>query len=67
MKPILKAIVPPTDKLGNCTISGISSLYESHKQNILWTYNKMLERDGYEPVKRMPCGTKYRFVAGFGF
>lgn len=67
MKPILKAIVPPTSKLGNCTISGICSLYETHKQNILWTYNKMLERDGYQPIKRMPCGTKYRFVAGFGF
>ena len=67
MKPILKAKVPPTTKLGSCTISGICSLYESHKQNILWTYNKMLQRDGYEPVKRMPVGTEYRHVAGFGF
>jgi hypothetical protein len=67
MKPILKAQVPPTNKQGSCTITGTYSLFYTAKQNILWTYNKMLQRDGYEPVKRMPCGTKYRLVAGFGF
>jgi len=67
MKSILKAKVPPTAKLGSCTLSGICSLYDTHKQNILWTYNKMLESEGYQPVKRMPVGTKYQFVAGFGF
>jgi hypothetical protein len=67
MKSILKAKVPPTVKLGSCTLAGICSLYETHKQNILWAYNKMLESEGYQPVRRMPVGTKYQFVAGFGF
>lgn len=67
MKKIIKAIVPPTRKAGSCTIVGISSLYETYKQNILWTYNKMLEHDGFMPVKKMPRGTKYRATMGFGF
>jgi hypothetical protein len=65
MKPILKAFVPPTSKYGNCTLTGICTFYETHKQNILWAYNKMLQRDGLQPVKKMPRGTKYKFVAGF--
>lgn len=65
MKAILKAFVPPTDKQGSCTITGICTFYETHKKNILWTYNKMLQRDGFKQVKQMPRGTKYKFVAGF--
>lgn len=67
MKTILKAIVPPTRKAGSCVIVGTCSMYETYKQNILWAYNRMLEHDGYEPVKKMPRGTKYKRTLGFGF
>lgn len=67
MKPILKAIVPPTNNLGSCSLYATSSICETFRENILWQYNKMREHDGLEPVKKMPAGTKYFPVAGFGF
>lgn len=66
MKKILKAVVPPTKYAGSCKIIGTCSLYETYKQNILWAYNKMLERDGFQSVKKMPAGTKYQLTTGFG-
>ena len=66
MKKILKAVVPPTKYAGSCKIIGTCSLYETYKQNILWAYNKMLEHDGFQPLKKMPTGTKYQFTTGFG-
>jgi hypothetical protein len=66
MKPILKAKVPPTNEIGSCFLYGTSSIYETFKENILWQYNKLRERDGHEPVKRMPVGTEYLPMAGFG-
>jgi hypothetical protein len=67
MKPILKAKVPPTAKLGNYTVLATYCFFNTAKQNILRAYNKALESEGHQPVKRMPAGTKYRLVAGFGF
>ena len=67
MKPILKAKVPPTSKLGSCTLTGTYNIFYTAKQNILLAYNTMLQREGYEAVRRMPVGTQYRAVAGFGF
>jgi hypothetical protein len=66
MKRVLRAEVPPTKNAGSCKISGFCSLYETAKQNILWSYNKMLQQDGFKPVKKMPAGTKYKLMAGFG-
>jgi hypothetical protein len=66
MKKILKAVVPPTKNAGSCKIIGICSFYETTKQNILWTYNQMLKRDGFQAVKKMPSGTKYQFTTGIG-
>ena len=67
MKSILKAVVPPTNDLGSCSLYGTSSLYQTFRENILQQYNKLREHDGHEPVKRMPVGTEYLPVAGFGF
>ncbi len=66
MSKVLKAIVPPTRDQGSCAIIGTRSIYETFKQNILWQYNKMREHDGFPPVRRMPCGTKYAYKPYFG-
>jgi hypothetical protein len=66
MKIVIKATVPPTPNTGSCVITGTCSLYETYKQNILWAYNKMRQHDGLEPVTRMPKGTTYRKLAGYG-
>jgi hypothetical protein len=55
----LLAKIPPTNKCGSCKITGTSSYLETAKQNILWTYNNMLQHDGEEAVKKLPNGTKY--------
>lgn len=66
MTKILKAIVPATKDQGSCSLLGTSSLFETSKQNILWSYNKMREHDGLQPVKRMPSGTQYMVKAYWG-
>jgi len=54
-----QANIPATNKCGSCKITGTSSYLETAKQNILWTYNNMLQHDGEEAVKKLPNGTKY--------
>jgi hypothetical protein len=51
--------VPPTRDQGNTTFSADASYMETMRKNALWTYNKMREHDGQEPLSRMPKGTKY--------
>lgn len=51
--------VPPTRDQGSSAFYASASYNETMRQNALWTYNKMREHDGLDPIGRMPKGTKY--------
>ena len=54
----IKYKIPPTDKMGDCTLVGTASLTETARANALWQYNNMLAHDGLGPVKNFPPGTQ---------
>jgi hypothetical protein len=60
MKKVTVAIVPPTKNCGSCKLAGYESYLETAKASILWQYNKSLQKDGFQAVRRMPKGTVYR-------
>ena len=66
MKKILKALIPPTKHIGSYTLMATEGFFYTAKQNILWDYNKAREREGLEPLKKMPRGTKYKMQPLFG-
>jgi hypothetical protein len=66
MKKVIVAIVPPTRNCGNFKLVGYQSLLETAKRNILWQYNHSLQKDGFQAVRRMPKGTKYKAAVVFG-
>jgi hypothetical protein len=66
MKKILKALIPPTEHIGSYTLAATEGFFYTAKQNILWDYNKAREREGLQPLKKMPRGTKYVIQPLFG-
>jgi hypothetical protein len=66
MTKILKAIIPTTKHIGSYTLTGKNSFFYTAKQNILWDYNKAREREGLQPLKKMPRGTRYKIQPLFG-
>lgn len=57
-----RVTVPPTAELGSYTTIARASGSETYQQNALWDYNKCREREGHEPLTRMPAGTKYERI-----
>jgi hypothetical protein len=49
----LLVTVPPTMEQGS------SKFRARSRADALWDYNKMRERDGQPPLRRMPNGTRY--------
>jgi hypothetical protein len=66
MTKILKAVIPPTKHIGSYTLIGKTGFFYTAKQNILWDYNKAREREGLQPVKKMPRGTRYKIHSLLG-
>lgn len=55
-------IVPVTNEQSPARFIASDSMMETVRKNALWTYNKMREHDGQDPLTRMPKGTKYEKV-----
>jgi hypothetical protein len=66
MKKILKALIPPTKHIGSYSLMAVDGFFYTAKQNILWDYNKARQREGLQPLKKMPRGTRYVIQPLFG-
>jgi len=55
-------IVPPTNDQGSTRFIASASYTETMRKNALWEYNNMRAHDGFEPLAKMPKGTRYEKV-----
>lgn len=54
--------VPPTAEQGSYSADCSASYMETYRANALSQYNSARAHDGFEPLARMPRGTRYKSI-----